>query len=87
MASRPAPFACQCSSACTIQLRTKTVPVLQDAGRNVKLHLGRSSILVRDALRRPLLEAEIGSVAASLSQRSQHVSQVRPLHGPSLVLS
>ena len=49
---------------------------LQNAGRNIKLHLGRSSILVRDALRRPLLEAEVGSVAASLSQRSQHVSQV-----------
>ena len=52
----------------------------------MKLHLGRSSILVRDALRRPLLEAEIGSVAASLSQRSQHVSQVRPPHGSSLAL-
>ena len=49
---------------------------MQDVGRNVKLHLGRTSILVRDALRRPLLEAEIGSVQASLSQRSQHVSQV-----------
>lgn len=39
------------------------------------LKAGATSILVRDALRRPLAELELGSMQASLSRLSDSVSQ------------
>ena len=43
---------------------------------NVVLKSGASSLLVRDALRRPLAELELGEVSAGLSRSSPAVMQV-----------
>lgn len=50
---------------------------------NVVLKSGASSLLVRDALRRPLAELELGEVSAGLSRSSPAVVQVSDDVNPS----
>jgi len=45
---------------------------------NVVLKTGASSLLVRDALRRPLAELELGAVSAGLRRSTPAVLQARP---------
>ena len=45
---------------------------------NIVLKTGASSLLLRDALRRPLAELELGEVDASLRRVDSNVTRVRP---------
>ena len=45
---------------------------------NIVLKTGASSLLLRDALRRPLAEIELGEVDASLRRVDNNVTRVRP---------
>ena len=51
-------------------------------GMNIVLKTGASSLLLRDALRRPLAEIELGEVDASLRRVDSNVTRVRPYNGP-----
>lgn len=44
---------------------------------NIVLKTGASSLLLRDALRRPLAEIELGEVDASLRRVDKNVTRVR----------
>lgn len=46
---------------------------------NVVVKAGSTSVLLRDALRRPLAELELGGVKAGLRKLPKGVMQVRPL--------
>ncbi len=46
-------------------------------GMNIVLKTGASSLLLRDALRRPLAEIELGEVDASLRRVDSNVTRVR----------
>ena len=46
-------------------------------GMNVVLKTGASSLLLRDALRRPLAEIELGEVDAGLRRVDSNVTRVR----------
>lgn len=48
-------------------------------GMNIVLKTGASSLLLRDALRRPLAEIELGEVDASLRRIDSNVTRVHPL--------
>ena len=47
-------------------------------GMNIVLKTGASSLLLRDALRRPLAEIELGEVDASLRRVDSNVTRVCP---------
>ena len=49
---------------------------MTQGGLNVVLQTGATSILLRDALRRPLAEIELGEVDASLRRIDSHVMRV-----------
>lgn len=56
----------------------RCLPQAAAGGRmNVVLKSSASSLLVRDALRRPLAELELGEVSAGLSRSSPAVMQVK----------
>lgn len=46
-------------------------------GMNIVLKTGASSLLLRDALRRPLAEIELGEVDAGLRRVDSNVTRVR----------
>ncbi len=46
-------------------------------GLNLVLKMGATSLLLRDALRRPLAELELGELEASLRRVDAHVMQAR----------
>jgi hypothetical protein len=52
----------------------------QQGGLNLTLKLGATSVLLRDALRRPLAELELGELDASLRRVDSHVTRARALH-------
>ena len=49
---------------------------LQEQSLNVVVRTGHTSLLLRDALRRPLLEVELGEVESGLRRLSGNVLQV-----------
>ena len=50
--------------------------VAMQGGMNIVLKTGASSLLLRDALRRPLAEIELGEVDASLRRVDSNVTRV-----------
>ena len=50
--------------------------LLQEQSLNVVVRTGHTSLLLRDALRRPLLEVELGEVESGLRRLSGNVLQV-----------
>ena len=74
----------QCSSrkiSPSIRLQHVSIglPLVQGSGMNMVLKAGSLSVLLRDALRRPLLELELGALEASLRSMPKGVTQVRSL--------
>lgn len=51
---------------------------VQASGMNVVVKTGSTSVLLRDALRRPLAELELGGVKAGLRKLPKGVMQVSP---------
>lgn len=51
---------------------------MQVSGMNMVLHAGSVSVLVRDALRRPLAELELGKVNGALRSLPTGVMQASP---------
>lgn len=54
--------------------QVRVSPLLKE-GLNIVIKTGHTSLLLRDALRRPLAELELGAVQASLRRPTQTVMQ------------
>lgn len=62
-------------------LHATSVTVPQAQGLNMVINVGHINLLLRDALRRPLLEVELGDVKTGLRRLSGNVLQVSTSHG------
>ena len=72
---------CPWSASGTVVAAAMTLNFLffqQASGMNVVVKTGSTSVLLRDALRRPLAELELGGVKAGLRKLPKGVMQVSP---------